>query len=189
MALKILVPRMKTHVIQTYSADRAHPICLHENRLFRLMFNGEAHYLESLKCEHAVVIIPRFTNGDLLLVKLTRAPAIGLSWEFPRGGLEKGESANQGATRELCEDTGYQVAQKQVRHLGRIAPDTATINSVLDVVLVDMPDDAAQAASDTHEKASTLRVPEHEFRHHVVCGDIVDGLTIGAYGLLLLHRA
>ncbi|MEX3983972.1 NUDIX hydrolase [Paraburkholderia sp. EG287A] len=178
---------MKTHVVKTYTADRANPICLHENRFFRMMFNGDFHYLDSVKYPRAVVTVPRFSNGDLLLVKLTRAPAIGLSWEFPRGGMEEGESAVQGAKREFHEETGYQVHLQQVRQLGRLAPDSATINSVHDVVLIDIPDDAVQGAFDTREITSTLRVPEDEFRHHILCGDIVDGLTIGAYGLLLLH--
>jgi ADP-ribose pyrophosphatase len=179
---------MKTHVIKQYAADRAHPICLHENRFLRVCFNGEFHYVESLKYPRSAIIVPRFSNGDLLLVKLVRAPAIGLSWEFPRGGLETGESVAGGAKRELGEETGYEVELRSVRHIGRVAPDSATINSISDVVLVDIPDEAVQGAFDTQEIVAPLRVPENEFRHHILCGDIVDGQTIAAYGLILLHR-
>ncbi|MBK3780330.1 NUDIX hydrolase [Paraburkholderia aspalathi] len=179
---------MKTHVIKQYSADRAHPICLHENRFLRVCFNGDFHYVEGLEYPRTAIIVPRFSNGDLLLVKLMRAPAVGLSWEFPRGGLEAGETVAEGAKRELGEETGYQVDPLSIRHIGRLAPDSATINGISDVVLVDIPDEAVQGAFDTPEIVAPLRVPESEFRHHITSGDIVDGQTIAAYGLLLLHR-
>lgn len=182
------MPLMRTHVIKTYSADPAQPVCLHENRFFRLMFNGEYHYLERLKFPRSAVVVPRFANGDLLLVKLKRAPAIGLSWEFPRGGLEHGESPADGGLRELEEETGYRIDPFGVFHLGRLAPDTATLNSTADVLLVDIPDDARPGAFDTKEIVEPLRVPEREFRDHILSGDIVDGQTIAAYALLWLHK-
>jgi 8-oxo-dGTP pyrophosphatase MutT (NUDIX family) len=179
---------MNTHVIKTYSAEPAHPICLHENRHFRMMFNGQFHYLDGLPYPRSVIVIPRFSNGDLQLVKLPRAPKIGLSWEFPRGGLEGAETAIEGGLRELGEETGYaDIAPEHARYVGRLAPDTATINSIADVVLVDIPDDAVQGGFDTREILQPIRVPEHEFRHHIRSGDIVDGQTVGAYTLLLLE--
>jgi 8-oxo-dGTP pyrophosphatase MutT (NUDIX family) len=179
---------MKTHVIKTYSAEPARPICLHENRLFRMMFNGQFHYLDGLRYPRSVIVIPRFSNGDLLLVKLSRAPAIGLSWEFPRGGLDGDEGVIEGALRELAEETGYKLTSADVRHLGRLAPDSATINAITDVVRVDIPDTAEQGDFDTVAIIAPTRVPEREFRHHIQCADIVDGQTIGAYTLLLLEQ-
>jgi 8-oxo-dGTP pyrophosphatase MutT (NUDIX family) len=179
---------MKTHCIKTYSAEPARPVCLHENRQFRMMFNGRLHYLDGLRSPRSVIVIPRFPNGDLLLVKLTRAPAIGLSWEFPRGGLDGDESVTEGALRELEEETGYRLTSADVRHLGRLAPDSATINAITDVVLVEIPHDAIPGEFDTIEVIAPMRVPEHEFRHHIQRGDIVDGQTIGAYTLLLLEQ-
>ncbi|HDR9106020.1 NUDIX hydrolase [Paraburkholderia sp. A2RO-4L] len=179
---------MKDHVIKTYFAEPAQPVCLHENRFFRLMFNGEYHYLEALKYPRSAIVVPRFANGDLMLVKLKRAPAIGLSWEFPRGGLLQGECPTEGGVRALEEETGYRIDPLGVCHLGRLAPDTATINGTADVLLVDIPDDAARGAFDSKEIVEPLRVPEHEFRGHILSGDIVDGQTIAAYALLLLHK-
>ena len=179
---------MKMHVVKTYSAEPARPICLHENRLFRMMFNGRFHYLDGLRYPRSVIVIPRFSNGDLLLVKRSRAPKIGLSWEFPRGGLVGDESVIEGALRELEEETGYRLTPADVRHLGRLAPDSATINSITDVVLVDIPDNAEPGEFDTAEVIAPMRVPEIEFRHHIQRGDIVDGQTIGAYTFLLLEK-
>jgi 8-oxo-dGTP pyrophosphatase MutT (NUDIX family) len=153
-----------------------------------MMFNGQFHYLDGLRYPRSVIVIPRFSNGDLLLVKLSRAPKIGLSWEFPRGGLDGDESIIEGALRELEEETGYRLTAADARHLGRLAPDSATINAVADVVVVDIPDNAEQGEFDTVDVIAPMRVPEAEFRHHIQRGDIVDGQTIGAYTLLLLEK-
>jgi ADP-ribose pyrophosphatase len=175
------------HVIKDYVTEKDVPICLHENRFFRMMFNGRFHYLDAVKYGRGVVIVPRFANGDLLLVQLRRAPAIGLSWEFPRGGLDEGETVQQGAARELLEETGYAVEPESLRFLGRVGPDTATINGLMDVYQVDIADNVAAGTFDTEEIERPVRMCEQEFAGHVIGGDIVDGMSLAAYTLLKLR--
>lgn len=59
-----------------------------------------------------VVILPIVENLQILLVKVKR-PIIGVStWELPAGGIEFGETAQEGALRELGEETGVLIDDK-----------------------------------------------------------------------------
>jgi len=61
-------------------------------------------------------------DGKVLLVK-RRVKEGSLSWQFPAGAIEEGESASQAATREAKEETGLTVADSKV--LGeRVHPNT-----------------------------------------------------------------
>ena len=62
------------------------------------------HSIEHPGC---VVIIPQLGKDQFLLVKQYRYAARGWLWEFPAGGIEKGESIEHGARRELMEECGY----------------------------------------------------------------------------------
>jgi ADP-ribose pyrophosphatase len=176
------------HILKEYSTEKGVEITLHENRFFAMKFNGYYHYLEGLKYPDGVVMIPRFENGDLLLVCLRRAPAIGFSLEFPRGGVDKGESLSLAAKREVQEETGYDVPISAVHRLGKIAPDTATLNCLEDVFLVNIPDGYAAGAFDTEEIDRPVRVSESEFAEMVREGSITCGITLAAYALLLLQN-
>lgn len=61
-------------------------------------------------------------EGRVLLVR-RRVKEGSLSWQFPGGEIEEGESANEAAVRETREETGLEV--KDVSVLGeRVHPNT-----------------------------------------------------------------
>jgi 8-oxo-dGTP diphosphatase len=61
-------------------------------------------------------------EGRVLLVR-RRVKEGSLSWQFPGGEIEEGESANEAAVRETREETGLEV--KDVAVLGeRVHPNT-----------------------------------------------------------------
>ncbi|HET7214441.1 MAG TPA: NUDIX hydrolase [Terriglobia bacterium] len=55
----------------------------------------------------SVVIIPRLSNGRVILVRQFRYPAGKYLWELVAGSMEPGESIIHAARRELQEETGY----------------------------------------------------------------------------------
>jgi 8-oxo-dGTP diphosphatase len=64
-------------------------------------------------------------KGAVLLVR-RRVKEGDLSWQFPGGAVEQGETAGQAATRETREETGLSVAESKV--LGeRIHPNTGRL--------------------------------------------------------------
>ena len=54
----------------------------------------------------SVFVVPRFDNGDTMLVRQWRHAWDQSSWEVPAGTLEAGEEPLHGASRELAEETG-----------------------------------------------------------------------------------
>lgn len=68
----------------------------------------------------AVAIIVR--DGQVLMVR-RRVSEGSLSWQFPAGAVEAGETSEQAAVREAAEETGVTV--EVLKHLGeRVHPAT-----------------------------------------------------------------
>jgi ADP-ribose pyrophosphatase len=57
----------------------------------------------------AVIIVPVYTNGDILFIKQFRKPINDYIYEFPAGLIDAGETSKQAAIRELHEETGLSV--------------------------------------------------------------------------------
>lgn len=73
--------------------------------------DGRRHTWESVGRESQpdiVIIIPRLKqSGKYLIVYQYRPPIESYCYEFPAGLVEKGETNEAGAIRELKEETGY----------------------------------------------------------------------------------
>ena len=68
---------------------------------------GYRTVFEAVRHPGAVVIIPRTSTGELLVVRQYR-PALGAAiLEFPAGTLEVGESPQACAAREIVEEVGH----------------------------------------------------------------------------------
>jgi ADP-ribose pyrophosphatase len=166
-----------------YTASRGMPIELHRNRFLSVKFDGRHHFVEYNRYKSGVVIVPTHENGDFQMVKLCRAPVFGLSLEFPRGGVEPGESPEDAAARELLEETGFLWAKSSLRHLGQIGGDTATINSVCDIFSVVVHSDTPAAPFDEVEIETPIRVPARDLVQAIRAGHVKDGYTLGALTL------
>lgn len=69
--------------------------------------NGQLSQREIVKHPGAVAIIPFTADGRMVLVRQFRKALEKVIYEIPAGKLEKGESPEQCARRELEEETGY----------------------------------------------------------------------------------
>ena len=75
-----------------------------ENNWFYILENDDFFSLEYKQPQ--TVILPIVDGKNILIVRVKR-PVIGSStWELPAGGLEDGETEEEGALRELKEETG-----------------------------------------------------------------------------------
>ena len=72
---------------------------------------GNWEWVQRNGCNGACVIVPLTTNNELVFVEQYRYPAKANAIEFPAGlvaDIDKEETAQLSAQRELLEETGYE---------------------------------------------------------------------------------
>jgi ADP-ribose pyrophosphatase len=69
--------------------------------------DGDVHRIDVVEHAASLAIAATTAAGELVMVRQYRHPARALLWEIPAGTAEPGESAPDGARRELQEETGY----------------------------------------------------------------------------------
>jgi ADP-ribose pyrophosphatase len=83
--------------------------------------SAEPHY--SIQSPNFVVIVALNPQGHLLLVRQFR-PSIGaVTLELPAGHIEAGESPEEAARKELCEETGHEADTFEL--LATLSPSNA----------------------------------------------------------------
>ena len=114
----------------------------------------------------ATLICPR--NKSILLVKRATEPGKGL-WGLPGGFIERGESPEMGAARELLEETNLQGTVKKVlgtcSHFNTIFGDILLVGmevQISDWSTIKAGDDATEAVLFPLEDLPPLAFPCHE---------------------------
>jgi len=107
----------------------------------------------------AVLIIAWLHPSDrLLLVRQYRPPAEGAVIEFPAGILDGGESAGQGALRELLEETGHHGRVLRVYPAAYNTPGLSGDCTHLAMVEVDETDPRNDSPVPRHEPGEEMNV-------------------------------
>jgi 8-oxo-dGTP pyrophosphatase MutT (NUDIX family) len=130
-----------------------------------------------------VVVVPRLDDARFLLLKAFRYALGAVSVEFPRGMADPGEDPEQAGRRELKEETGL-TATRTV-HLGVHCPDTSIVETRVHIVLARIESlDSLKLDTTVEGITDHVVMSAEELRHAVADGRILDGFTLGAYGLL-----
>ena len=131
------------------------------------------------------LVVPRDEHG-LWLVEQYRYPVRRRAWEFPQGSWGAGASGSalELAAAELREETGLHA--DELRHLGHLYEAYGFCSQGFDVYLATGLRPGAPSREATEDDMQHQRVTEQEFRALIARGEIVDGATVAAYGLLLL---
>ncbi len=88
-------------------------------RIFRVVrtwtegSDGNKHVREIIRHPGAVVILPRLSDGSVVLIRNYRTAVGRRVIELPAGTLEPGEEPLVAAHRELAEETGYRARSMQ----------------------------------------------------------------------------
>lgn len=151
----------------------------HAERLELEFSNGERRTYERLLTGAlgAVIVVPVFDDGQVLLLREYAAGLHRYEVGLPKGRLEPGETAEQGANRELKEEAGFGAHRLQVIHKLTLAP--AYMDHVTQVVLARdlFPE---QLTGDEPEPIETLRWPLNDLAALAQREDVTEGRTLAA---------
>ena len=164
---------------------------IHEGRIINLredtvaMPSGREAKREIIEHNGAVCIVPILPDGRVVLVRQYRKPAEDFLLEIPAGGLEKGESIEECAARELREECGYQPGKLTHLYDAFLAPGYSTelIHCFLAEDLSEQSDDP-----DEDENVEIEIYALDELNAMIDDGRIKDSKTICALGCLYRRR-
>ena len=166
---------------------------VYENRWLRLYDDviehpdgsaGTYSWAERNDGRGGAIAVPRLPDGRVLLIRMHRYVPDRWSWEFPGGGIDAGEGAEESALRELSEEVRLRGADTRI--LGSFSSDAGFIGVRHTAVLVQLPAGAENDLQlDAQESISEARfVTEQEAWEMVARGDIFDGTVVTALSLL-----
>lgn len=126
-----------------------------------------------------VCVIP-VLKDDFLMVQQWRHGEKSLSIEFPGGVIDEGETPEQGAVRELREETGY--ISKNLVYLGKVNPNPAIMANHMHYFLAMDLEPTGVQELDKDEYVKYLSVPQkevlakmgsEEYPHALMCGALL----------------
>ena len=93
---------------------------------FRIGFPLARVWWQMRRQRHEGALVAIYVDHALLLVR----PSYRLAWTFPGGGVERGETPEAAARRELAEEIGFPPYEllacgQRLRHLGRAKGQSA----------------------------------------------------------------
>lgn len=132
----------------------------------------------------AVGVVALTADDEVVLVGQWRYPLGHYSWEIVEGGVDDGESAEEGIARELAEEAGL-VAGRWTHLLGPVALSNSFTAEVGHLWLAeDLSTFDGEVATDPTEELAVARVPLADALTMVDDGRIDDALTVmGLYAL------
>lgn len=141
--------------------------------------SGEEHTFYVLETGDWVNIIPITSEGQLVFIKQYRHGTDEVTLEVPGGMVDDGESAAEGARREMREETGYDT--EKIVHLGGVAPNPAIQNNVCHFYLaVDAHLDGPPRLDGT-EDIEVVFVDPADVPALIVSGQITHALVVAAF--------
>jgi len=153
-------------------------------RVAKFVTNGKISEKEYIQYSNSVGIIPLDKNNNLLLVKQYRFAAKKSLIEIPAGKIEKGETPETAALRELNEEIGYTGTLTPVIQW-YLAPGYSTEKMYL-FLATDLKKTKKRLAMDHDEMIKTFRVNLHTALKKCIRGEIKDCKTIS--GLMLYSQ-
>lgn len=133
----------------------------------------------------AVVILPKAGPDRYLLIRQFRFAAKDWLWEFPAGGLEKGEALASAAKRELMEETGFR--PRKIKKALEFFPTPGICAEIMYLYLAeDLVPDKAEADED--EEIDAVSFSLAQIGRMIKEGEIRDAKTIIGYFYLKCGR-
>jgi ADP-ribose diphosphatase len=123
----------------------------------------------------SVVVLPRFSDGSLLLVRQYRHAAGRFLWELVAGTLEPGEKPARAARRELKEESGYRA--RRWKHLFNFFPSPGILDEKMRLFEA-RGLKLEKASPEPDERISVRRFSPAQLRRMLASGKIQDAKTL-----------
>jgi len=148
--------------------------------------NKTEHSFFVIESPEWVNIIPLTVNDEVVLIEQYRHGIEEVALEIPGGLVDKGETPEEAAVRELAEETGYE--PREVVLLGRSRPNPAIQNNWVYHYLALDCELKHEVKFDTNESVGTGLVPLAEVAPLISEGMITHSLVIAAFHWFSLYR-
>lgn len=129
-----------------------------------------------------LMAVPLTVDGKLLMVRQYRHGSRAASLEVP-GGLHDGasERPEQGAARELAEETGY--GGGELSFLGELRPQPALMSNRVRIYLAKDVRKTAAATPDAGEDIEVVLLDRRDIPARIAGGEINNAITVAALAL------
>jgi ADP-ribose pyrophosphatase len=124
--------------------------------VFTLTPRGFSQPYYAIHAPDFVVMVAVTQTGQLMLVRQFRPALDRVTLELPAGLVEPGETPEQTARKELCEETGYEADAFEL--LGTLSPSTARLTNRMWVFFVQ---DARPAAKPEFSREADVKLALH----------------------------
>ena len=126
-------------------------------------------YREHVLAGHAAIIMPMTDNNEFIMIKEPRTPIGKNVLAFPAGMIEEGEKPEDGAIRELEEETGYRAGK--LKKLREVYPAIGYSNEQT-IIFLATELVKTQRHLDETEDIEVLKIPIEEVRKMLEGGEI-----------------
>ena len=140
---------------------------------------GKEHDFYVIDSPDWVNIIPVTQDLEVVMVKQFRHGTKEITLEIPGGMVEKEDSLEQAASRELLEETGYQA--REMRLLGVVHPNPAILTNRCSTYLALNLEKVNDGDGDETEDIEVSLVPLKEIPTLIENGTITNSLVIAAF--------
>lgn len=133
--------------------------------------NGERIQYHVIERGHFTTVVPIRSDGQVVMERIHRWPLQAWTLECPSGGIEA-ENPEEGARRELLEETGY--VAKELIHLGNYAASDGYSDERMDVFLAP---DVRDTGVPTLEATEQIEIELHSLaalKQMVLKGELED---------------
>jgi len=120
----------------------------------------------------AVSCVALTSEGQVVLTRQYRHPVGAIIYDLPGGRMNRGESIQQAASRELEEETGFR--PRRIELLGRFNPFPGSLQAVMNIFFAaDLI--RTQQNLDAGEELEVVFMPAADVLGMVLRGEIIDG--------------